>query len=266
MRRALAGAVCLTAACALVHRGRPAGDALRARRLMVPVAGVSPADVPDTFRARRGWRGIHGAVDIVAPRGAPVVSADDGRVLRLRRNRKGGVTLYATDPTQRFIYYYAHLQAYGRGITPGCRLVRGQVIGFVRTTANQHIHPGWRRRVALPGTGLSSPRKLLREPPRVRRARARGRRFRPQRGYRLPGDGRRLRAHRAVDRAPRFDERDRGLDSRDVLDGADRDHDLLGRPAPARLNRVDEAADSAASPLIAAPGILTFPALAPPLP
>ncbi|TMB56102.1 MAG: M23 family metallopeptidase [Deltaproteobacteria bacterium] len=145
MRRALAGAVCLTAACALVHRGTPAGDALRARRLMVPVAGVSPADVPDTFRARRGWRGIHGAVDIVAPRGTPVVSADDGRVLRLRRNRKGGITLYATDPTQRFIYYYAHLQAYGRGITPGCRLVRGQVIGFVGTTGNAawrepHLH------------------------------------------------------------------------------------------------------------------------------
>jgi len=145
MRRALAGAVCLTAACSLVHRGPPAGDALRSRHLMVPVAGVSPADVPDTFRARRGWRGIHGAVDIVAPRGTPVVSTDDGRVLRLRRNRKGGVTLYATDPTQRFIYYYAHLQAYGRGITPGCRLVRGQVIGFVGTTGNAprrepHLH------------------------------------------------------------------------------------------------------------------------------
>ena len=103
MRRALAGAVCLTAACTLVHRGPPAGDALRSRRLMVPVAGVLPADVPDTFRVRRGWGGIHGAVDIVAPRGTPVVSADDGRVLRLRRNRKGGITLYATDPTQRFI-------------------------------------------------------------------------------------------------------------------------------------------------------------------
>src|SRR5256884_9642692 len=107
MRRALAGAVCLTAACALVHRGTPAGDALRARRLMVPVAGVSPADVPDTFRARHGWRGIHGAVDIVAPRGTPVVSAADGRVLRLRRNRKGGITPDSPDPNHRFIFHYA---------------------------------------------------------------------------------------------------------------------------------------------------------------
>ena len=122
------------------------GEALRARQLMVPVAGVSPAQVPDTFRAPRGrGRGIHGAVDIPAPRGTPVLSADDGRVLRLNRNRKGGLTIYATDPNQRFIYYYAHLQAYRQGITKGAGLVRGQVIGFVGTTGNAdrrepHLH------------------------------------------------------------------------------------------------------------------------------
>ncbi|TMA38958.1 MAG: M23 family metallopeptidase [Deltaproteobacteria bacterium] len=147
MQRALAAGVCLIAACALLPgRGTRVNDALRARRLMVPVAGVSPAAVPDTFRAPRGLgRGIHGAVDIPAPRGTPVLSADDGRVLRLSRNRKGGLTIYATDPTRRFIYYYAHLQAYRPGITRGSRLVRGQVIGFVGTTGNAdrrepHLH------------------------------------------------------------------------------------------------------------------------------
>ena len=74
-----------------------------------------------------------------------MLSADDGRVLRLSRNRKGGLTIYATDPTRRFIYYYAHLQAYRPGITRGSRLVRGQVIGFVGTTGNAdrrepHLH------------------------------------------------------------------------------------------------------------------------------
>src|SRR5881398_1588161 len=95
------------AGCSLLPGGEPTLDsALRARQLMVPVAGVSPAQVPDTFRAPRGLgRGIHGAVDILASRGTPVLSTDDGRVLRLRRNRKGGLTLYGTDPTQRFIYY-----------------------------------------------------------------------------------------------------------------------------------------------------------------
>jgi len=66
-------------------------------------------------------------------------------VLRLNRNRKGGLTIYATDPKQRFIYYYAHLQAYRQGITKGAGLVRGQVIGFVGTTGNAdrrepHLH------------------------------------------------------------------------------------------------------------------------------
>jgi murein DD-endopeptidase MepM/ murein hydrolase activator NlpD len=105
---------------------------------MVPVAGVSPDEVPDNFRAPRGGGRIHHAVDIRAPRGTPVLSADDGRVLRLHRNRKGGLTIYATDPSERFVYYYAHLDAYRHGLARGAHLIRGQVIGFVGTTGNAH--------------------------------------------------------------------------------------------------------------------------------
>jgi murein DD-endopeptidase MepM/ murein hydrolase activator NlpD len=112
---------------------------------MVPVAGVSPQEVSDDFRAPRAGGRIHGAVDILAPRGTPVLSADAGRVLRLHRNRKGGLTIYATDETERFVYYYAHLSAYERGITKGTHLARGQAIGFVGTTGNAdrrepHLH------------------------------------------------------------------------------------------------------------------------------
>jgi len=144
--RELALVAALIAGCALV-RGRrpPVTDALNARRLMVPVAGVSPDQVPANFRSPRGLGRIHGAVDIPAPRGTPVLSSDAGRVLRLNRNRKGGLTIYATDETERFVYYYAHLDAYGRGLTKGTRLARGQVIGFVGTTGNAdrrepHLH------------------------------------------------------------------------------------------------------------------------------
>src|SRR6185295_3148137 len=59
---ALALVICL-GSCALLRPRPPIADALHARRLMVPVAGVSPAQVPDTFRSPRGRR-IHGAVDI----------------------------------------------------------------------------------------------------------------------------------------------------------------------------------------------------------
>ena len=143
----LAVVACLAAGCALLRGPQaPIAEALHARQLMVPVAGVSPQQVPDNFRAPRGWGvGIHGAVDILAPRGTPVLSADAGRVLRLHRNRKGGLTIYATDETERFVYYYAHLNAYGHGIIQGTHLARGQVIGFVGTTGNAdrrepHLH------------------------------------------------------------------------------------------------------------------------------
>ncbi len=136
----LAVVACVVAGCSPTRRGREPTftNALHARQLMVPVAGVSPDQVPDTFRAPRGRGRIHGAVDILAPRGTPVLSADDGRVLRLHRNRKGGLTIYATDTSKRFIYYYAHLDAYRRGLANGARLARGQVIGFVGTTGDAH--------------------------------------------------------------------------------------------------------------------------------
>ncbi len=138
-RYLLALVACLVAGCSLSREREPTlNDVRRAPHLMVPVAGVSPAQVHDNFRAPRGGTRIHGAVDIPAPRGTPVLSADDGHVLRLHRNRKGGLTIYATDASEHFVYYYAHLEGYRRGLAKGARLVRGQVIGFVGTTGNAH--------------------------------------------------------------------------------------------------------------------------------
>lgn len=143
---AIAAALCVASGCSLLGGRGDVDRALRDRRLMVPVAGISPAEVPDTFRARRdGGRRTHDAVDILAPRGTPVLSADDGRVLRLKTNRRGGLTIYATDPTGRFVYYYAHLEGYRPGLTVGESLSRGELIGFVGTTGNAdrrepHLH------------------------------------------------------------------------------------------------------------------------------
>ncbi|MCS6912446.1 MAG: M23 family metallopeptidase [Myxococcota bacterium] len=113
--------------------------------LMVPVAGVLPEQVPDNFYAPRGGGRIHEATDIPAPRGTPVVSADDGHLLRIGRNRHGGNIIYATDPSGRFIYYYAHLEAFAAGLTPGQPVRRGDVLGTVGTTGNAsaghpHLH------------------------------------------------------------------------------------------------------------------------------
>jgi murein DD-endopeptidase MepM/ murein hydrolase activator NlpD len=118
---------------------------LRLRMLMVPVKGVSPSKVPDSFNARRGSSRRHNACDILAPRGTPVLSADDGRVFRLRRNSLGGIVVYAIDPGERFIYYYAHLDHYREGLKEGPPLAKGEVIGYVGTTGNAppdtpHLH------------------------------------------------------------------------------------------------------------------------------
>ena len=118
---------------------------LRARWLMVPVVGVRVGDVPDTYHARRSGGRQHNATDILAPRGTPVVSTDAGRIIRLTRNAAGGITIYAADPHDRFIYYYAHLDRYAEGIADGMTLAKGQVIGYVGTTGNApantpHLH------------------------------------------------------------------------------------------------------------------------------
>ena len=122
-------------------------DYLRTRQLLVPVAGVSVDRIPDTYKAPRGRDGSrrHEAVDIMAPRGTPVLSADDGRVLKLRKNAAGGTTIYATDPDERIIYYYAHLDRYHEPIREGMKLAKGDTIGFVGTTGNAprnvpHLH------------------------------------------------------------------------------------------------------------------------------
>ena len=117
---------------------------LRARNLIVPVAGVSVATIPSSFADRRGTR-QHNAIDILAPRGTPVLSADDGVVAKIDTSDGGGLSLYVAGPGERFIFYYAHLDAYRRGITEGMRVAKGDTIGYVGTTGNApantpHLH------------------------------------------------------------------------------------------------------------------------------
>jgi murein DD-endopeptidase MepM/ murein hydrolase activator NlpD len=117
---------------------------LHAKRLLVPVAGVKAASVPDTFGERRGSR-PHAALDILAPRGTPVLSVDAGRVVKRYTSDAGGLTLYVADPSGRFVYYYAHLDRYNPAVVEGGTLARGDTVGFVGTSGNAaptvpHLH------------------------------------------------------------------------------------------------------------------------------
>jgi murein DD-endopeptidase MepM/ murein hydrolase activator NlpD len=113
--------------------------------LLIPVVGVSRAALRDTFgQARSGMR-MHGAIDILAPRGTPVVASVDGAVRKLFTSAAGGLTIYEFDVPQQKVYYYAHLDRYAAGLHEGELLHRGDIIGYVGTTGNAppgtpHLH------------------------------------------------------------------------------------------------------------------------------
>jgi len=119
---------------------------LAARRISVPIAGISAAKLPDTFNESRGGGARkHEALDIMSPRNTPVHSVDDGSVIKLFTSKAGGLTVYAADPTGHFIYYYAHLDHYAPGLHEGQPLHRGDVIGYVGSTGDAspdapHLH------------------------------------------------------------------------------------------------------------------------------
>ncbi len=122
--------------------GTPAGPGM----LTIPVAGVPPAALVDSFGDARGGGGrSHGAIDIPAPRGTVVIAAADGRVERLFDSRLGGHTIYQRSPDRSTVYYYAHLDAYAPGLAEGMVLRRGQRIAFVGSTGDAdpsapHLH------------------------------------------------------------------------------------------------------------------------------
>ena len=115
-----------------------------ASSIVIPVAGACLDHVRSEFN---DWRGNHRhhALDILAPRGTPVVAATDGRIRKLLTSRAGGLTIYEFDPTQTLVYYYAHLDHYAAGLQEGDEVRAGDVIGYVGTTGNAppntpHLH------------------------------------------------------------------------------------------------------------------------------
>jgi murein DD-endopeptidase MepM/ murein hydrolase activator NlpD len=119
--------------------------ALIARRLALPVPGVDPTTLQDTFNETRDGGRRHGAIDIPAPAGTKVVAVDDGTIRKLFFSVRGGITIYQFDPTGTYCYYYAHLQQYAPGLEDGQAVKRGDTIAYTGSSGDTsardpHLH------------------------------------------------------------------------------------------------------------------------------
>ncbi len=113
--------------------------------LLLPVQGIQPSQLRDTFTDARSEGRVHDAIDIMADAGTPVLAVADGTVEKLFDSERGGLTIYQFEPGGRWCYYYAHLQRYADGLAEKQAIKRGEVIGYVGSTGNAsaeapHLH------------------------------------------------------------------------------------------------------------------------------
>lgn len=114
-------------------------------KLIVPVMGVQPDKLLDTFDDARSEGRVHDAIDIPAPAGTPVLAAADGQIIKLFQSERGGTTIYQLSADKKLVFYYAHLQGYTENLTAGMSVRQGQVIAYVGDTGNAgpgnyHLH------------------------------------------------------------------------------------------------------------------------------
>ncbi|HKI01905.1 MAG TPA: M23 family metallopeptidase [Thermoanaerobaculia bacterium] len=130
--------------------------------LPVPVEGVTPSQLTNTWGASRSGGRSHEGIDIFAPRGTPVLSATRGVVTRKGWNLLGGKTVSVLGPSG-WYHYYAHLDEWDAPAT-GDWVEAGTVLGYVGDTGNAkgtptHLHYG-----IYESGGARNPYPLLREP------------------------------------------------------------------------------------------------------
>lgn len=130
--------VALTAACQATAPQMPVLTEL-------PLRGLKPADIRDTFQEGRGDRGAHEAIDLLAPKGTPVYAVADGTIEKLFYSKFGGITIYHFDPARTHAFYYAHLDGYAEGLKEKQSVKAGDLLGYVGVSGNAppgtpHLH------------------------------------------------------------------------------------------------------------------------------
>lgn len=126
------------------HRIWLAGQTLP-RQLPVPVKGIKPAQLQDTWGAARSNGRRHEGIDIFAKTGTPVVSTTVGVIQKISTGGLGGNAIWVLGP-ELSRHYYAHLDDFGR-FKVGDRVKMGDKLGTVGDTGNAkggrpHLHYG----------------------------------------------------------------------------------------------------------------------------
>jgi murein DD-endopeptidase MepM/ murein hydrolase activator NlpD len=75
----------------------------------------------------------HLGIDYAAPRGTPIKTVADGRVLRASRDRAAG-NYVKVRHTNGYVTVYNHMCRFARGIRQGTRVTQGETIGYVGST------------------------------------------------------------------------------------------------------------------------------------
>lgn len=114
-------------------------------QLPVPVQGVKPQHIADSWGAARSAGRRHEGVDIFARRGTPVLTTTEGLILSVGVNTLGGKVVWVLGPDMSR-HYYAHLESYGQ-FNQGDWIKMGDVIGYVGNSGNArttppHLHYG----------------------------------------------------------------------------------------------------------------------------
>jgi murein DD-endopeptidase MepM/ murein hydrolase activator NlpD len=132
------------------------------KTLPLPVGGVQPIALYDTWGAARSGSRRHEGIDIFAPKGTPVKSTTRGIVFKMGQNRLGGNVVWIFGPGRQ-MHYYAHLDEFGE-FELGDLVMPGDIVGYVGDTGNArgtppHLHYG----VYTPGAGAINPFPLLQQ-------------------------------------------------------------------------------------------------------
>lgn len=114
--------------------------------LPIPVSGVEPAHLADTWGAARDGDRSHEGIDVFAERGTPVTSTTRGVVGAVREGGLGGRQVWVRGPGLEN-HYYAHLDDWAEGLVAGDVVLPGDVLGYVGDSGNArgtspHLHYG----------------------------------------------------------------------------------------------------------------------------